>query len=146
MKKKAMIFLGILILISVGLFVYFRPIPLSNRIHEDNPILITVNELGTRNGEAYMDLTDYKDITDKQKSDILSLLKNYSYRRTWGTLFSDGSMSGLGDKLLYIFVYDENTLIDTISISSTGEIAVDDKTYKIENAAHLMEELVEICS
>ena len=93
-----------------------------------------------------MDLTDYQDITDKQKSDILSLLKNYSYRRTWGALFSDGSMSGLGDKLLYIFVYDENTLIDTISISSTGEIAVDDKTYKIENAAHLMEELVEICS
>lgn len=144
--KKKMIFAGIAILILVWLFVYFRPIQLSNSVSENNTILISVSKLGVRDGASYIDSTDYKDITDEQKSNIISLFESYSYRRTFGTLFSDGSMSGTGDKLIYIFVYDGNTLVDSIFISSTGQFSVDDKTYKIRNAAQLIDQIVEICS
>lgn len=100
--------------------------------------------LGVRNGEAYIDSVDYQDITTEQKSAILILLEKYTYKRTLGTLFSDGSISELGDKTLYIYVYDDVSLVGSIFVSSSGRIAVNEKNYHMENAEQFIEQIIEI--
>ena len=98
----------------------------------------------THNGEAYIDSVDYQDITTEQKSAILILLEKYTYKRTLGTLFSDGSISELGDKTLYIYVYDDVSLVGSIFVSSSGRIAVNEKNYHMENAEQFIEQIIEI--
>ena len=105
---------------------------------------MVLSELGVRNGEAYIDSVDYQDITTEQKSVILILLEKYTYKRTLGTLFSDGSISELGDKTLYIYVYDDVSLVGSIFVSSSGRIAVNEKSYSMKNAEQFIEKIIEI--
>ena len=45
---------------------------------------------------------------------------------------SDGSISGLGDKTLSIYEYDDVSLVGSIFVSSSGRIAVNEKNYRME--------------
>ena len=89
------------------------------------------SQIGVENGEAYIDSVNYQDITIDQKNAILSLLDKYTYRRTVGTLFSNGSTSDLGNKTLSIYVYDDDLLIN-------------EKTYNMEDAERFIEQMIEI--
>ncbi len=103
-----------------------------------------LNEFGVRDGEAYIDSDDYQDITVEQKHSIINVLKNYTYRRTFGTPFSDGSISELGDKMLSVYVYDDVSLIWSIIVSSSGKLAINEKTYSMKNAEQLITRLMKI--
>ena len=104
------------------------------------------SELGVKNGEAYIDSVDYQDITIEQKSTILALLDKYTYRRTIGTLFSNGSTSDLGDKTLSVYVYDDVSLINSVFATSSGKIVINEKVYNMENAEQFIEQIIEIMS
>lgn len=132
-------------MILVGLCFYFQPIPVSHLVSENHYMMITLSEFGIIHGEPQIEDTQYNDITDVQKADMIALFQNYSYRRTLGTLFSDGSISELGDKLICVFVYDGSTLVDSIFISTTGEFSTHQKTYQVENAAKLIDQIIESC-
>ena len=43
-----------------------------------------------------------------EKSRIADLFRQYSYKMTFGTIFSNGSMSDIGEELINIYTYDEN--------------------------------------
>ena len=131
MKKKAIYLVVIVIVLLICIIAFFKPLSLSDIARENNQIKMVLSELGVRNGEAYIDSVDYQDITTEQKSAILILLEKYTYKRTLGTLFSDGSISELGDKTLYIYVYDDVSLVGSIFVSSSGRIAVNEKNYRI---------------
>ena len=144
MKKKTIYLVVIVIVLLICIIAFFKPLSLSDIARENNQIKMVLSELGVRNGEAYIDSVDYQDITTEQKSAILILLEKYTYRRTVDTLFSDGSISGLGDKTLSIYVYDDVSLVGSIFVSSSGRIAVNEKSYSMENAEQFIEQIIEI--
>lgn len=141
--KKRFVITGIIILIFAAFLFYFRPLKLSDLVNKDSEILVTQIELGIKNGEASIHSSSYNDLTAGQKSSMINLFQNYSYRRTFGTAFSDGSLSGTGDEIVHIFIYDKDTLVHHICISTTGGISVNDKTYQLKNASQLIGQITE---
>ena len=143
---KKICFITIIIVALGGLLWYFRPLPLSNLVNDSIQILATEIELGVKDGMAYNNSTDYNEISDIQKNEIQALFENYSYKRTLGTLFSDGSLEGFFNKVVHISVYKEGDSFHIITITDAGKIAVNDKTYKIQDSAGLIEAMLEIIS
>lgn len=144
MKKKILYLVGIVIVVLICVVAYFRPLSLSDAASENNQIKMVFSELGVRNGEAYINSVDYQTITEEQQSAIIELLEQYTYRRTFGTLFSDGSTSDLGDETLSIYVYNDTSLVGSIFVSSSGKIAVNEKSYSMKNAEQFIEQIIAI--
>ena len=143
---KKIFFITIIIVALGGLLWYFRPLPLSNLVNDSIQILATEIELGVKDGMPYNNSTDYNEISDVQKNEIQALFENYSYKRTFGTLFSDGSLEGLFNKVVHISVYKEGDSFNIITITDADKIAVNDKTYKMQDSAGLIEAMIEIIS
>lgn len=145
MKKKRFCFGATFAILLVGLIIYFVPKPLSNHLDESTQITsVVVQRFKTQDGEPIIDTSSYSEITKEQKDRIFALCNQYSYRRTVHTLFSDGSMSGLGDRLIDIFIQAEDTTIRLIAIASTGTISIGNKTYKMSQAEQFMNQMEEI--
>ena len=142
MKKKTISLLSLAILLLFCIIIYFRSLSLSNLVTEDSLINIIFNEYVVENGEPDIKGVEYKDITAEQKNALLPILEKYTYRRTLGTLFSNGSMSGTGNKTLSIYVFDDNS--DSIFVTALGKIAVNNKNYHMENSGQFIEQIIEI--
>ena len=130
--------------ILICCIVYFKPLSLSDVAEADNQMKMIYSQIGVENGEAYIDSVNYQDITIDQKNAILSLLDKYTYRRTVGTLFSNGSTSDLGNKTLSIYVYDDDLLINSVFATSSGKVVINEKTYNMEDAERFIEQMIEI--
>lgn len=96
---KKICFITIIIVALGGLLWYFRPLPLSNLANDSIQILATEIEYVVKDDMAYHNVTNYTEISDVQKNEIQALFENYSYKRTLGTLFSDGSLDGFFNKV-----------------------------------------------
>ena len=142
MKKKTISLLSLAILLLACTIIYFRPLSLSDLATEDSLINIIFNEYMVKNGTPDINTVEYKDITAEQKNALLPILEKYTYRRTLGTLFSNGSMSGTGNKTLSIYVFDDNS--DSIFVTALGKIAVNNKNYHMENSGQFIEQIIEI--
>ena len=142
MKKKTIYILSLVIILLVCTIVYFKPLSLSNLVSEDSLINMIFNEYVIKNGEPDLEAVEYKDITAEQKNALLPILEKYTYRRTLCTLFSNGSMSGTGNKTLTIYVFDNNS--DSIFVTSLDKIVVNNKNYRMENSGQFMEQIIEI--
>lgn len=149
MKKRAIcLAVTVIALLTCGIL-YFKPLSLSDLAGENDQVKVLYCELGVRNGEAYVDPVDYQDITPEQTRAILALLGEHPYRRTVGTLFSkNGAVSGLGNETLSLYVYDNGSLINEVSLTSSesGKIVVNEKVYRMKTAEQeqLMEQILEI--
>ena len=143
MKQKTVCLVMAVVVIVIALLscliAYFRPLSFSDVAEVNEQITIISSELGGRVGEPYIDTVDYQSLTTEQKSAVLALLGQYTYRRTLGTPFSDGSMSGLGNRTLSIYTYD-----GMIFVSATGKVAVNGKNYRMRNAEQFIEQILEI--
>lgn len=135
--------IGAVVLLLICIFAYFKPLSLSDAVSENNRIHMILNEFKIEDGEPNIDSVVYQDITTEQKSTILTLLDEYTYRRTVGTLFSNGTISGLGDKSLTIYVYGDKSSVASIVMASSGRIAINDKSYSMKNAEQLIKQLIE---
>ena len=144
MKKKMLCPIVIVIALLSCCIVYFKPLALSDVAEADNQMKMIYSQIGVENGEAYIDSVNYQDITIDQKNAILSLLDKYTYRRTVGTLFSNGSTSDLGNKTLSIYVYDDDLLINSVFATSSGKVVINEKTYNMEDAERFIEQMIEI--
>ena len=144
MKKKMLCPIVIVIAFLICCIVYFKPLSLSDVAEADNQMKMIYSQIGVENGEAYIDSVNYQDITIDQKNAILSLLDKYTYRRTVGTLFSNGSTSDLGNKTLSIYVYDDDLLINSVFATSSGKVVINEKTYNMEDAERFIEQMIEI--
>ena len=141
-KKKLLYVIGIAIVLLIITIVYFKPLPLSGLASDSNQVAMVWNEIGVRDGMAYMDCVEYQSLTPDQNRAILSLLDKYAYKRTLGTLFSDGSMPGY--YVLNIYLSNEISMNNYIFVSSSGEILVQGKTYHMKNAEQFIEQVLEI--
>ena len=147
MKKRAICLAVIVIALLTCGILYFKPLSLSDIAGKNDQVKVLYCELGVRNGEAYVDPVDYQDITPEQKRAILALLGEHSYRRTVGTLFSkNGAVSGLGNETLSLYVYDDGSLIHRVTLTSSEQIVVNEKVYRMKTAEQeqLMEQILEI--
>lgn len=144
MKKKKGLFFGAIVFAVVA-FIYFRPLKLADLACEEQYILIQYQEIGSENGAPYIDSTKHNDITEDEKRKITEVLKRYSCRRTWKTVFSDGSLTGLGNEVVYIYIYDESDeLVRTVFVSGSGDISMNGKVYAMKSAQAFIDELLEI--
>ena len=144
MKKKALYIAGVVIILLICILAYFKPLSLVDTIKENKRIDIIVNEFEIEDGEPNIESVVYNDLTTEQNGAILALLGEYNYRRTLGTLFSNGSITDLDDKTLTIFVYDDNSSVAAIVVASSGKIAVNDKSYGMEDTEQLIKQIIEI--
>ena len=143
MKRKATVLAAIAVLLLIGLAIYFRPLHFSVP-DEISQISIVLNEYSVSDGKPVIDSAEYPATSTEQISAIRALLEKTTYRRTAGTLFSDGSMSDVGDRTLAIYIYDGDSLADSILASSSGKIAVQNKTYYMKNSEQLIAQIIEI--
>lgn len=132
----------IIIIVLAALLLYFRPMEMSDLINENYEIRITRTEVGVRDGEPYIDTKNYNDLTEEQRQDIMSLFQQYTYRRTPGTLFSDGSISGAINNYINIFVYEDSELVRMIIISDTGGMSVDSRVYVMQEPSALIQDIL----
>ena len=149
MKKRGGCLAVIVIALLTCAVLYFQPLSLSDLAGENDQINLLYCELGVRNGEAYVDPVDYRDITPEQQRAILALLGEHPYRRTVGTLFSkNGAVSGIGAKTLSLYVYDDGSLVNQVmlTLSESGKIVVNEKVYRMKTAEQkqLIEQILEI--
>ena len=84
--------------------VYFRPLPLADTLSGGDQLMVTLFEVEISDGQPDVEYPKYDQLTQEQQTRIRELFAESSYRRTLGTLFSDGSMDGLGDRTAYVHV------------------------------------------
>ena len=144
MKKKIVFLVGVAIVLLICGIVYFRPLSLSSTVSENSNILVVLSDTafeGRRN-----DVFEEEDISAEQKSAIFSVFEEYSYRRTFGTPFSDGSLSETGYVLeLSIYIAEENSF-HSIMMTSSGNLVVNGKNYRMKNAERFINQIDEILS
>lgn len=143
MKKKATVLAAIAVLLLIGLAIYFRPLHFSVP-DESSQIAIVLNEYAVSDGKPTIDSAEYPVTSPEQRRAIRALLEKTAYRRTAGTPFSDGSMSDVGNRTLAIYIYDGDSLADSIFVSSSGKIAVQNKIYYMKNSEQLIAQIIEI--
>ena len=143
-KKKTIYLIGLAIVLLFLIITYFKPLSFSDTVGTNNLINMVLNEFEVKDGEPDGEFILYQDIAAEQSSAILNILENYTYRRTFGTLFSSNSISNLGEKMLTIYVYDDNSSVEVIVVTSSGRVVANDKSYCMNNADQIIEQLIEI--
>lgn len=140
-KKTGYLIVAIaFVLLCVG---YFRPLSLSGIANENNRIEIVLTEFEVRDGEPFIDAATYE-VTGAEKSSILSILNGLAYRRTAATLFSDGSLSDMGDQLATIYVRDHDELTQILQVTDSGSMTINGRCYRTPYAARFIAEITEI--
>ncbi len=141
MNKKTLFGIAFCIALLLCGMVYFHSMPLSSSVSRTDSFIVQVNEFSVQNGEPSIDSASYDDLTKEQSYEILDLLRNYSYRRTWNTYFSDGSMENVGNRVVSIYVYRGETLNETIYVSDSGQVSINDRLYQMKHAEQFNEQL-----
>lgn len=141
-KKKLLYVIGIAIVLLIITIVYFKPLPLSGLASDSNQVAMVWNEIGVRDGMTYMDCVEYQSLTTEQNKAILSLLDEYTYKRTFRTLLPDDSMPDY--YALNIYFSNETSMNNYIFVSSSGEILIHGKTYHMKNAKQFIEQVLEV--
>lgn len=144
MKKKRLT-AGLLVLAAIGLFVYFRPLPLADTLNGSNQVLVLLEQTTIENGKPHMEVSQYDRLTPEQQDRIRALFADATYRRTLHTPFSDGSTRKLSDRVAYVYTFDENAWVATVYFSEAGELSANDRTYRLNDAPQLINALEEIC-
>ena len=143
MKKKIIYCIVITVLI-ICVIAYFKPLSFSDVADNDDQIRMLLQDFTIKNGEANIESDEYQDITETQKKDILNVLEQFTYRRDFKTFFSDGSMSDLGDKMLSMYIYENDITVNNVAVSSSGKIAVNNKVYSMKDAENFIEQIIDI--
>lgn len=143
-QKKIIIPLCILLTLTAILCIYFKPLSFSIEANDSLDLSMFLNEYTIQNGEPDIRTTEFQHLTTGQKSAVNAVLKKYPYKRTIATLFSDGSISGTGKKLLTIYVFSEPPADTPLIIASSGKVIVRNKTYALKNAENLIAEIEQI--
>lgn len=130
--------------VLAALLLYFRPMKISDLINENQEIHIIQIEMGIQDGEPYMDNENYCDLTKEQREDIIDLFQQYTYRRTPGTAFSDGSLSGISDRIIHLYAYDDGELLYSIFITDTNGLSINESSYVLRDSSGLIQEILTV--
>ena len=142
MNKKIIYLISVITFLLILTISYFIPLSLSGLVNNSNQVSMVWNDIGVRNGMTYMDCVEYQSLTTDQNKAILSLLDEYTYKRTFRTLLPDDSMPDY--YALNIYFSNETSMNNYIFVSSSGEILIHGKTYHMKNAKQFIEQVLEV--
>lgn len=142
MNKKIIYLISIITFLLILIISYFVPLSLSGLVNNSNQVSMVWNDIGVHNGMTYMDCVEYQSLTTEQNKAILSLLDEYTYKRTFRTLLPDDSMPDY--YALNIYFSNETSMNNYIFVSSSGEILIHGKTYHMKNAKQFIEQVLEV--
>ena len=142
MNKKIIYLISVITFLLILTISYFIPLSLSGLVNNSNQVSMVWNDIGVRNGMTYMDCVEYQSLTTEQNKAILSLLDEYTYKRTFRTLLPDDSMPDY--YALNIYLSNETSMNNYIFVSSSGEILIHGKTYHMKNAKQFIEQVLEV--
>ena len=142
MNKKIIYLISVITFLLILTISYFIPLSLSGLVNNSNQVSMVWNDIGVRNGMTYMDCVEYQSLTTDQNKAILSLLDEYTYKRTFRTLLPDDSMPDY--YALNIYFSNETSMNSYIFVSSSGEILIHGKTYHMKNAKQFIEQVLEV--
>ena len=141
MKKKIIWIVAICAVLLISGSIYVHPIALSDNVEADNTLSIQIIVTGVRNGETYADTKGRDIITGQQKEDIMLLLQKYFYQKSLKTYISSNTMEQIGNRSVFLYIYDGDTLLHTICVTDSGQITVDDRLYQMKNARQFNDEI-----
>ena len=141
--KKMICWLTAAAVLLIGLLIYFQPLAFTDVVTQKHQISMMLSVFSIQNGEPDIEVTEYQEITAEQKSAVITALDACRYRRTFGTLFSDGTLEDLGKRMLSIHVFDETT-VDSIVLTDSGKIAINDRSYRMSEAEELIGCILEL--
>lgn len=128
-SRKAVVKAGLLIVFSIIIVTYFRPIQLSDLLENAETIQVSVQELGVDNsGTAYIGEPACTVLSSQEKEEIITVAEKYSYYRKLSSLLQYDRNKGFSNKILLLYVK-ENTQIKTICITSMQEIIIENHSY-----------------
>ena len=142
MNKKIIYLISVITFLLILTISYFIPLSLSGLVNNSNQVSMVWNDIGVRNGMTYMDCVEYQSLTTEQNKAILSLLDEYTYKRTFRTLLPDDSMPDY--YALNIYFSNETSMNNYIFVSSSGEILIHGKTYHMKNAKQFIAQVLEV--
>ena len=142
MNKKIIYLTSVITFLLILTISYFIPLSLSGLVNNSNQVSMVWNDIGVRNGMTYMDCVEYQSLTTEQNKAILSLLDEYTYKRTFRTLLPDDSMPDY--YALNIYFSNETSMNNYIFVSSSGEILIHGKTYHMKNAKQFIAQVLEV--
>lgn len=142
-SKRGHGILLVCVLVIAGLL-YFKPIRLSDHIKRDQRIELSVTNFHLIDDQAQINFEEIHQMSDLQKDQLITLFENYPYKRTLGTLFSAGSIEGVGEKLVTLFFVDHDQEKEHIIITESGKMLFKDKTYKMDRAGKCIQALLDI--
>lgn len=143
-NKKSIIKNSIFVLLIISIGFYFRPMSISSLFDDTTVIKISYSNLGIADGETYIEDTGYYTLTEEEKTYLLSKLSKYTYFRKISTIFSNGSLNGIGNEIIMLYTENREKESQIIFISSLGEIIVDNRVYTAKNSWKIIEEVKEI--
>ena len=141
--KKTICWILVAAVLLIGVLVYFKPLELTDIVTPKHEMSMMLSVFSIHDGEPDIEVTEYQEMTAEQKSAVLTVLGEYRYRRTPGTLFSDGMIEDLGERMLTIHVFEKATA-DNIVLTDSGKIAVNDKSYRMRGAGKLIGRILDI--
>ena len=130
MKRK--IVWGGAVLVIVAVLAYFLwPMPLGEVLPEEETInVVYIKHILTENGEALQESTDYQlDAGSEQAAQLRAALEDYTYHRTWGTIWKANSIDGPDEWVGYtlqLFAGDKS-----ISSMGSGKVLINGCVYRV---------------
>lgn len=129
-------------MIMVALLIYFWPLSFKN-IDIQGELYAAHTIFSVKNGHIDHQYDSYKNITEQQKAEMISIFQGYPYHRKWNTFFSDGVMDNIGSELICLSSY-HNDVFSEVMITSRGAIGIDDREYYMRNAKECIEEILKV--
>ena len=132
--RKAVVKAGLLIVFSIIIVTYFRPVQLSDLLEDAETIQVSVQELGVDNsGTAYIDEPACTVLSSQEKEEIITAAEKYRYYRKLSSLLQYDRNKGFSNKILILYA-EENAQIKTICITSMQEIIIENHSYAMANS------------
>ena len=120
-------------IIFVSVIFFYYPQSFYKTIQDGSKLFITRTKFSLNNGKSALESDTYTvlDHTNEYE-EIMNIMKNHTYHRTFHSFFPKNGVEGMGENLIVIYVAKENDeFVNTIHISDTGDVLIDDYLYKI---------------
>lgn len=144
LKYKYILLLLVSLVAVLSLAIYYKPMRLSDTLDAYTDIKFIYMELGTRDGNANIDDSGFITLSVEECEQLYGIFNQYTYTKNIEAVFSDGSMGGLGSKVVYIYTYQNDVLINTILLSSSDKVSYNNKIYSLSNSDELVNEITEM--
>ena len=142
--KIALCWVAVAAVVVLGIFISFRPVSFTEIATEKHAISVVLNDFEIVDGKMSGDAREFQNLAAEEKAAVLELLEQYTYRKTFDTIVSNGKLSDIGHQMLSIHAHDGVSEAVVLVVTSSGQVSVNGVTYRMEGAEQLIEKVLEV--